>query len=129
MSDWLKWECAFKDGTTINQFDETGFETTFKIVQEKINEVTVFKLIGNENTYLVNLLNGSISVNNQVIHFFEDPNEHNFRLIFFKRRLVSPPSTSINTDYYLGFQTTINERNQKKLLKITHSKIFLVNES
>uniref|UniRef100_A0A6H1ZNV9 Uncharacterized protein n=2 Tax=viral metagenome TaxID=1070528 RepID=A0A6H1ZNV9_9ZZZZ len=126
MSDWLKWECAFKDGTTINQFDETGFETTFKKVQENIDKVSVFKLVGDGNSYSVSLSKGSISINNTIINFFEDYEDKIFRLIFFKRRLTALYTTSIETDYFLGFQSTVDGKNFKNILRITKEKNYLL---
>ena len=129
MSEWLKWEVSFSDGTFLSQFDEIGFETTFKAVQENIDKVSVFKLVGDGNSYSVNLSKGSISINNTIINFFEDYKEHNFRLIFFKRRGLQLYTTSIETDYYLGFQVIIEEKNIKKILRITKTHNYLVDES
>jgi len=129
MLDWLKWEVSFNDGTFLSQINETGFETTFKKIQENINKVSVFKLVGNGNVYSVNLSTGSISINYQTIRFFEDYEKLNFRLIFFKRRGVGLYSTEIETDYFLGFQVTIKEKNIKKILKITKTHNYLVDES
>ena len=129
MLDWLKWEVSFNDGTFLSQINETGFETTFKKVQEKANTISVFKLFGDGNSYSVSLSKGSISINNTIISFFEDYEKLDFRLIFFKRRGVALYSASIETDYFLGFQVKINEKNIKKMLKITKTHNYLVDES
>jgi len=124
MTEEFLWEVVFKDGATLKQFNPDGSENSFKKIQERYNEVTCFKLISNSENFEVNLLNGCFTLNNQKIYFFEPEDKINYRLIFFKRRTTVMNSTNIFTEYWLGWQTTINGKNEKRIMRISNKRVY-----
>ena len=79
------WKCKYYDGSIIDQFDDSGNETTFdKLDLEKIE---LFELIAdsdcNIKSFMLNLSNGAFYLNGIILNLF--PKE---QLITSKRKLI-----------------------------------------
>lgn len=140
----LIWFAKFKDGSTIQQFEDIKNqkqEKAFKEVLDRQEELEQFALMNIEynHIYTVDLVNGIIGINSEyglVATPDEDMlrnNSYKYRLIYFRRvsRTFGLDLSQVgNTDitYYLGFQYNLKDgSNIKRLMKIDKSGRVIIN--
>lgn len=133
------WHAKLTDGTIIHQFDETG-EHSFKEVQERQDDLVYFWLEytgpGNEPFIVgVDLVNGSFNINDFVLDCLKEdsdwtPLNPELRVINFRRIRhhfnQSFEETGMDIDYFIGWQTTFEGKNYKKLLRVRPDLSFAV---
>ena len=124
---YFHWTAGFKDGTDLMQFNEDGTENKFKLVQEKINDLTIFYLYNKElsKIFIVDLQNGFISYGlmslnkNKQIELIKEEKQ-NIRLIFFRRHKVEITENNIEKshtiDYHIGFQYNDKLGNNRQIV-------------
>lgn len=140
----LIWFAKFKDGSTIQQFEDIKNqkqEKAFKEVLDRQEELEQFALMNIEynHIYTVDLVNGIIGINSEyglISKPDEDMlrnNSYKYRLIYFRRvsRTFGLDLSQVgNTDiiYYLGFQYNLKDgSNIKRLMKIDKSGRVIIN--
>lgn len=127
----LNWTAILEDGTTIPQFYEDGKEVSFKTVQENESKLIVFSLSNEKEFYSVNIEKGFFSINGQKLYFGI---EGKYRLIYFKRRRSNfsigaiASITEEEPEYWIGWQTTIEGKNYKRMLKIFQEKVQIMED-
>lgn len=125
------WNAELTDGTIIRQFDSEGKEHSFSEVQDKEDSLVYFWLELQESPEPlkvgVSLVDGCFNINDFVIHPLKDdkPWVHlkpEFRVINFRRIRQHFDGElefkNLDMDYFIGWQTTYDGKNYKKLLAI-----------
>lgn len=125
------WKAKLTDGTIISQFEDDGSVHSFTDVQDKEDSLIYFwlELQNSPEPFNVgvSLVNGSFNINEFVIHSLKDdyPWElihTDFRIIHFRRIrkhfTEGVGQTGDECEYFIGWQTTHEGKNYKKLLKI-----------
>jgi len=118
MSDRLCWRAVLKNNSLINQFDN-GIEKSFREVLDKEDLVVSFELFNDDESYVVYLQDGGFKIGDILIPVF-NPGGQEYRLIYFKSRVLhfGPSGAEEETEYFLGWQVTYDERNYKLMLNI-----------
>ncbi len=111
------WTAIYTDGTQLSQYKENGSERLFKEIEEyKLFEFQLYhynrilSFFPQTGTFGINGLLYNTDISNLNIHY---------RLIHFTRRrkVLGNGGKSTNV-YYIGFQTTINGINHKRLISV-----------
>jgi hypothetical protein len=136
-------ECHFNDGTVVQQTPEDISKTdpgrsAFYDVTSRADDIVVFGIFNNQNTYAVDLRDGSFLVNNakftipsmvktEVTHedksvteedapFVAAPDQK-FELIYFRRHShltivgpALPKELSHQIEFYIGWKTKVGEQ-------------------
>lgn len=119
----MEWIAIYNDKTELKQF-ENGKEHLFKeINQEKLRRFALTE--NNKIQAFVDLDTGQIHIGDQILEFpkFKDVQ---FRLIYFRRVkqvLGLPEQSSVN--HHIGWQTTIGDRNYKRIITFKDNKIAI----
>lgn len=131
MGEEFQWTAFFEGKEPIPQYNADGSENSFKLVQNDFDRLSFFSLDDSETGegFDVNLKTGEFVLNGLPVCPLELPEGTKYRLIFFRRRRAIMPSTEIETEYWLGWQATIEGKNIKKLLRIAKGRFFLCDES
>lgn len=124
------WRAQFTDGSTLKQFDENG-EHGFGEIQDKEDALTSFWLDFQNNNYSVSigvdLTDGSFNINDFTIEPMLDDVKWkdlnvDFRVIYFRRNRRHYTAEMLplghDIDYFIGWQTTYEGKNYKRILKI-----------
>lgn len=133
------WHAKFTDGSVIHQFDENG-EHGFKEVQDKEESLVYFWLEyqgpGNEPFIVgVDLMTGSFNINEFVLDSLKEDVDWELlkpelRVINFRRVRhhfnESFQELGMDIDYFIGWQTTHEGKNYKKLLRVRPDLTFAV---
>ena len=127
MVENFSWEANLCDGTVITQFN-FGKETSFKEVQNNSDKLTSFCISNGSVDYWVDLIDGHFELDGKVKAFFDSEPVEKLRLIFFKRRTDTFPSTGIKTVYWIGWQTTVGGKNIKKMVGVDEDNSFVLEE-
>lgn len=120
----MEWVAYYTDNTQLKQFED-GKEHLFKeIDQEKLEGFALFESI---QIASVNLKTGEIKVNSTILEFPEPHfKDAKFRLIYFRRvRQVIGSSKDSSVKHYIGWQTTVQNRNHKRLISFKNNKIAI----
>lgn len=122
----MEWIASYNDQTELKQF-ENGKEHLFKeINQEKLKQFALTE--NNKIQAFVDLDTGQIHVGNKILEFpkFKDVE---FRLIYFRRvkQVIGSPEDS-SVSHYIGWQTTIKDRNYKRIISFKDNKIAITCE-
>jgi len=123
----LIWKAYFND-EVINQFDDVDQtkENLFKKVLERQDKLKLFCLFNviTKTNYIVDLVNGAISIGGVSKLAIDHINKQNNRVIYF-RRIVKEITLNKTLDetlkeitYFIGFQYTVEGRNVKKIIQI-----------
>ena len=113
----LTWVANFSDGSSISQFDSTGHEILFKVVQDKLSLLDSFQLIHQSKNFkvTVNIATGNLYINEEQSSLEEPKVKNNIRLIFFRRHRVLMNEHFVEQGhklvYFIGFQY-LNEKNE-----------------
>jgi len=117
-----EWKAQYNDGTSLQQHNADGSENLFKeIQQDKLKE---FFIDFDGKNLSLNLLTGIFYINGFQYNTDLSDSKEEKRLIYFVRRkhtmgtnLQVIPGLSSDT-YYLGFQTTIDGKNHKRMVAV-----------
>lgn len=124
-------KAIYSDGSEYNQTSEDvsaanpNKSAFFDVDQEKLVR---FELIGDGKIISVDLISGEFTLNGfpvSILLFNKDDNDFQFtpiaggklRLIYFRRRTVLTNSPYSDTSYLIGWQTTIDGQNHKRILE------------
>jgi len=117
----MQWKALYLDGR-----EETGSDLLSKDAHENREKITKFWAIGGQNSYKVNLLNGSFDINGTVIPFIHEGWE--YKLIYARKKGFNVASGKVGEqailEYLLGWQTNVptkgfpQGKNYKVLLHI-----------
>jgi len=121
------WTAIYSDGTTLQQFDENKENKFGDIDQEKL---IAFRIDKNDKHIIVDLKYGIFGINGNI---FEIPNisykDETYRLIYFRRVQQSmgtaPGAQDQSLSSFIGFQTTIENKNKKVVFSEKHGKYQL----
>src|SRR5574343_657152 len=106
-------QCLLIDGTIIKQTQEDKSaavegKNAFFDVLSRFSEVRAFGLYNEEDEYLVDLLDGHFEINQRAFKICDEEQLLNFRLIFFKRNIISVNLSSNDEsrqiEYHFGWQ-------------------------
>jgi len=129
------WTVAFKDGTDLIQFNEDGTENKFRLVKNRLNELTYFYLYNKDlsKIFTVDLLNGLIIYNNRLPNDNREKKD-NVRLIFFRRHRKylnqEYKEVGANMWYILAFQYNDKLGNNRKItLQIDKDGNFIIGDN
>jgi hypothetical protein len=119
-TNYIGWEAVYNDGTTLSQFGVDG-EKLFKDINQDI--LTEFRLHYKGRTMTVFLNYGVFSVNGFLVQTDVSAREGVlYRLVNFVRRSrtigTGIPNPADEDEYFIGFQTTIDGTNHKRLVAI-----------
>lgn len=124
------WRAEFTDGTIVKQYDDDGTPHKFQEVQDREDSLVYFwlELMDAPNTTVigVDLTDGSFNINDFVINPLKDDEPWaafgpEFRVINFRRvrkHMNTLGEQWEDMDYFIGWQTTHQGKNYKKLMKI-----------
>lgn len=118
--------CRFKNGDIIQQTQADvsavdASRSAFYDVLQRIDDVELFTLTNGQHTYQVDLRTGLFEVNGVPfsLHPDEVPESAKLRLIYFHRHQhlsVGGTLGGHTTQYYIGWQTTINGKNYQRTI-------------
>lgn len=138
----LIWTAKFKDGSTINQFDEQETQTKehkFKEILDHQENLIGFTLVNIHTNvaYILNLENGTINITLNGSEELEPDKEmlkglYKYRLIYFRRVqryfTSSMVETGVDITYFLGFQYNDEDgKNHKRFVKINSDGRLITN--
>jgi len=119
------WTAKFNNCDDICQFDFiNGTENRFKLVQDNINNLKYFILWNKNKCFTVDLINGLIYFNKELLEKIESNEiKYNLRLIFFRRHQVTIGTSDLKEKnhlihYHLGYQYLDKNLNNHKIILI-----------
>lgn len=117
------WFALYDDATRLYQYDEDGTEHLFKEIDMK--RLVEFIIVYYNKLVVVNLKLGVFGINGFMYEtdVSSIPSQE-YRLIYFKRNIHSlGPQQDNQVIYNIGFQTTVNGVNHKKIISINNHNI------
>jgi hypothetical protein len=119
------WTAKFKNSDDICQFNfETGIENRFQLVKDNFDNLEYFILWNKEQTFTVDLLNGLIYFNKELMNKIDSiDKKENCRLIYFRRHRkeigeIDLKEKSHTITYHLGFQYNDKNGNNRQIVLI-----------
>jgi hypothetical protein len=132
----MKWKARFEGGRVLEQFDANEKERLFKEVLDKQELLESFELLENEKIYAVSLIYGTFYINGVKVNLITEEElgiplrDAEYRIIYYRRMRQTLSESEIGKlrlfCYLLGWQTTVNGKNIKRILQIyPNGNIFL----
>lgn len=127
-------ECHFNDGTVLQQTEEDVSKidptrSAFYDVVQRNDDIAVFGIFNDQNTYAVDLRDGSFLVNNAkftIPALVEKDPLLKFQLVYFRRHfhmtiMGSQPSEDLShqVEFHLGWKTTVDDKEIQQTIIIT----------
>lgn len=113
----------YKDGTFFSQNPEDVSATDPKrsaFFDVKQDQVTHFELVGNGNSFIVDLADGSFYINGVQIFLHDNFELTDFRLIFFRRHrhhfTLGMQEVGHEIAYHIGWQCTYDGKNYQETI-------------
>ena len=118
------WIAHYNDGTELKQFSE-GREMLFKDIE--LDKLKTFEIRKGDQSYTVNLEDGSFDINGQRLMFENFGTQNDFQLIYYVRvkRNIGPHLPPIERQICFGWKTNIDGYSFKRILKISDSGVVL----
>lgn len=125
-------ECHFTDETVLfqTQDDVSTLDPTksaFYDALQRADEIAVFGIVNDEHTYAVDLRDGHFEIDGIpfVVHSGDElpTTDCTYRIVYFRRVRQSvtmgyTEMASVDTEYHIGWQTTIDGKNYQKTIAV-----------
>ena len=123
------WFGVYKSGDKIFQVKDDE-ETPFSEI--KRDDLVTFNVTNGVNTVTVDLARGVFFINGNLLKLDYSDKDYDYRLVYFRRvtKVISTVGEELSSDYvtFIGFQVTVDGKNEIRLISCYNNEFTLVTE-
>ena len=114
------WTAKYIDNETLSQFKENGEENLFKNIQQ--DKLKKFEIFINEINYIVNIADGTFTIDGRDLFFAGFSEKESYQLIYFRRvrRDLNESMQTLSTQvtHHIGWKCTLNGKEHQRVLRV-----------